>query len=158
MQENAHPLIKVSDRPSEMKHTHPINPRSEMHGISIGDHAGLRRIGVHVVRIPPGKEANTYHSHTCEEEFYYIISGRGMAEIDEKETEVGPGDFLGFPAPSAPHQLRNPFGEDLVYLVGGERKDVEIARFPKLGKHVIRVGRVAETVDSDRLEPFWKGK
>ncbi len=98
-----------------------------------------------------------YHSHTCEEEFYYILSGRGVAEVDGKKLEVGPGDFLGFPAPSPAHQLRNPFGEDLVYLVGGERKEVEIARFPRMGKHVIRVGRQADTVDSDRLEPFWRG-
>lgn len=150
-------LIRASERPPEMKFTHPLNPRSEMHGISIGDLAGLTRIGLHVIRIPPGKEANMYHAHTCEEEFYYVLSGRGVAEVDGKKLEVGPGDFLGFPAPSPPHQLRNPFGEDLVYLVGGERKEVEIARFPRIGKHVIRVGRQADTVDSDRLEPFWRG-
>ena len=44
-----------------------------------------------------------------------------VAEIDGGEHEVGPGDFMGFPTPSLGHHLRNPFDEDLVYLMGGER-------------------------------------
>ena len=42
---------------------------------------------------------------------------------------VGPGDFVGFPTPSAAHQLRNPYDVEVVYLMGGEHKDIEIATF-----------------------------
>lgn len=87
-----------------------------------------------------------------------MLSGRGVIEIGDEEHEIGPGDFMGFPTPAVGHLLKNPVGdEDLVYLVGGERKEVEIATFPKLGKHVIRIGGAAKVVDSDKLEPFRKG-
>ncbi|MGF1485604.1 MAG: cupin domain-containing protein [Prochloraceae cyanobacterium] len=68
----------------------------------------------------------------------YIISGKGIAEIDDREFEVNPGDFMGFPTPSVAHHLRNPYQEDLIYLMGGENLDVEIADFPHLGKRMIR--------------------
>ncbi len=77
-----------------------------------------------------------------------------MAEIDGEEHEVGPGDFMGFAAPQVAHHLKNPFDEELVYLVGGERKELEVAEFPQLGKHVIRLRGKALIVDSDALKPF----
>ena len=156
---NPHPLIREADRPAEHSGAHPLNPNSEMHGVSLSELVGLRRLGLHSVRLPPGKESCIYHSHTTEEEFFYILSGRGVAEIDDEEYEVGPGDFMGFPTPSVGHHLKNPFDEDLVYLVGGERKSVEIAEFPRLRKKVIRDGREgAFMVDMDRLEPLGPGK
>ncbi|MBE9167764.1 cupin domain-containing protein [Pleurocapsales cyanobacterium LEGE 06147] len=63
-----------------------------------------------------------------------LLSGRGIAEIDDEEFEVGADDFLGFPAPSVAHHLRNPFETDLIYLMGGERQAVEIGDFLRLGK------------------------
>lgn len=41
---------------------------------------------------------------------------------------------MGFPTPSVPHHLRNIGDEDLVYLVGGENLEVEVADFPRLKK------------------------
>ena len=77
-----------------------------------------------------------------------------MAEIDDAEYEVGPGDFMGFPTPSVAHHLKNPFDQDLVYVVGGERREIEVGEFPRLGKRLIRVGGKAHLVDNDRFEPF----
>lgn len=152
-----HPLVRAAEVPREAEEhfAHPLNPASEIHGISLSERTGLERIGFHRVRVPPGKEAFIYHSHTVEEEFLYILSGRGVAEIDGEEFEVGPGDFMGFATPSRPHHLRNPFDEELVYLMGGERRQVEIARFPRLGKHLVRTGREAYLVDSRHLQLFW---
>lgn len=36
--------------------------------------------------------------------------------------------------------MRNPYAEDLVYLTGGERRDVEIAGYPRLGLVMVRNG------------------
>lgn len=119
---------------------HPLNPNSEVHLRSLGDAVGLERLGIHVIRIPPGKESFVHHMHYTEEEFIYILSGRGIAEIGDEEHEVGPGDFLGFPTPSVSHHLRNPFAEDLVYISGGERRGSEVADFPRHGKRLVRVG------------------
>lgn len=134
------PLVRSRDRDPEETYSHPLNPSSLIRGVSLSQPAGLQRIGVHFIRVPPGKESFAYHSHQGEEEFLYILSGRGIAEIDGHEYEVGPGDFMGFRAPSVAHHLRNPFDEELVYLMGGESKPVEIADFPRLGKRMVRSG------------------
>jgi uncharacterized cupin superfamily protein len=48
-----------------------------------------------------------------EEEWLYILSGRGVAQIDGKEYEVWPGDFMGFATPSVAHLLKNPYRKSL---------------------------------------------
>ncbi len=134
--------------------SHPWNPNSEMYGTRLGARAGLSRTGVNRVRIPGGKESFIYHSHYREEEWIYILSGRGVAEIDGEEYEVGVGDFMGFPAPGVAHHLHNPYDEDLVYLVGGESYEVEIADFPRLGKRMIRRGEEVEIYDASDAQSF----
>jgi uncharacterized cupin superfamily protein len=149
-------LLRAADRaklPEEVG-KHPLNPNSEVRGISLSDSVGLRRIGFHLLRIPPGKESFIYHSHQTEEEFLYVLSGRGVVEIGEEIHEVGAGDFVGFPAPSVGHHLRNPFSEDLVYISGGERREVEVADFPRLGKRMVRVGMQAMLYPINSAEPL----
>ncbi|MEO1093319.1 MAG: cupin domain-containing protein [Cyanobacteria bacterium J06638_28] len=150
-------LWKASDiaNQSEFEFHHPLNPHSEVYLRSLSRVAGLNRVAVSLARIPAGKESFIYHAHSNEEEWLYILSGRGIAEIDDAEYEVGPGDFLGFGLPQAPHHLRNPFEEDLVYLVGGEIVAVDIGIFPRHGKRVIREGEQAHILTEDALTDFW---
>jgi uncharacterized cupin superfamily protein len=61
---------------------------------------------------------------------------------------------MGFPTPGVAHHLRNPSGEDLVYLVGGESLDVEIADFPRLGRRMIRRGEEVEIYDVSDARGF----
>jgi uncharacterized cupin superfamily protein len=136
------------------RHSHPWNPNSEIHGAQLGSMVGLSRVGVNWIRVPAGKESFVYHSHDREEEWIYVLSGRGIAEIDDVEYEVGPGDFMGFPTPSVAHHLRNPFDTDLVYLVGGESVDVEVADFPRLGKRMIRRAGGVEIYDTSDAREF----
>jgi len=141
-------LIRAADAAAkEGIHSHPWNPLSEMKGVQLARLAGLKRIGVSLARIAPGKESFVYHSHEREEEWLYIISGRGTAEIDGADYEVGPGDFMGFAAPSVAHHLRNAGGEELVYLMGGESLDMEVARFPKQRRVMVRTGDKVEIYD-----------
>jgi uncharacterized cupin superfamily protein len=139
---------------------HPWNPKSEIRGTRLGTPTGMVRTGVNLMRIAPGKESFIYHRHTYEEEWIYILSGRGIAEIDGEEHEVGPGDFMGFgTSPPVAHHLRNPFPEDLVYLSGGERRQSEIAEFPQLGKMMVRVGAnisIFETTAAQAMGHFKK--
>jgi len=67
--------------------------------------------------------------------------------MDGEEYEAAVGDFMGFPAPGVAHHLRNPYDEDLVYLVGGENLEVDIADFPRLGKRMLRRGKDVEIYD-----------
>lgn len=114
--------------------------------------------GVTIARVPPGKESFIYHAHQNEEEWVYILSGRGIAEIGDREYEVEPGDFMGFGLPQQPHHLRNPFDEDLVYLIGGEAGRLDIAIFPRMGKRVIRDDESAYIFDESELQLFWSSK
>jgi uncharacterized cupin superfamily protein len=127
--------------------SHPWNPESLMRGTQLARSVGMRRTGVNLIRIPAGKESFAYHSHQHEEEWVYILSGRALALIDDVEYEVGAGDFIGFPTPSVAHHLRNPGPGELVYLVGGENRENEIADFPKLGKRIVRRGKDVEVVE-----------
>jgi uncharacterized cupin superfamily protein len=138
-------LFRAADhaRVPEQSQSHPLNPNSQVRGISLSEQVGLQRVGLHLLKIAPGKESFIFHTHHSEEEFMYILSGRGIAEVGDESHEVGPGDFLGFPTPSVGHHLRNPFQEDLVYLSGGERREVEVADFPRIGKRLVRFGMQA---------------
>jgi uncharacterized cupin superfamily protein len=122
---------------AERRIRHPWNPNSEVYLKHLAHDAGLRRVALTLARVPPGKESFVYHSHERDEEFLFILSGRGRAEIDGKFHEVAPGDFMGFTAPGVAHHLTNPYEEDLVYLMGGERSNLDIGHFPKLGRHII---------------------
>jgi uncharacterized cupin superfamily protein len=134
--------------------SHPWNPRSELSGYQMGKATGLRRIGVNIARMPAGKESFVYHSHWSEEEWIYILSGRGVARIDGTDYEVGAGDFMAFPTPGVAHHLRNPFEEELVYLMGGENRDIDVADFPDLGKRMFRHPKGVEIYDLDAGKTF----
>jgi uncharacterized cupin superfamily protein len=44
--------------------------------------------------------------------------------------------------------------DDPVYLMGGERREVEIADFPRLRKRLVRFGRKVEMFPWDAAEAF----
>ncbi len=150
-------VTKDTIRENEGTFSHPWNPDSQVTGTRLSDLGGLKRTGVSLVRIVPGKESFAYHLHHREEEWLYILSGKGIAEVDGEEQEVNPGDFLAFPTPSVAHHLRNPFDKDLVYLMGGESLEHEIADFPRLGKRMVRLGeevQIYELGDGKPLGPL----
>ena len=138
----------------EESFSHPWNPKSQLIGVQLSRALGLKRTAVSIARMPPGKESFVYHSLRHEEEWLYILSGRAIAEIDGEEPEVGPGDFIAFPTPSVPHHLKNPFDRDLVYLMGGENREFDIADFPRLGKRMVKSGEKFEVYDSPNAKPF----
>jgi uncharacterized cupin superfamily protein len=107
---------------------------------------------VNWIRSPPGRESYVYHSHETEEEWVYILAGRGMAEIDGEELEVGPGDFMGFTTPSVAHHLRNPFDEDLIYLCGGEIRELDVCDYPRQGLVLIRRRDGAQVVAASEVK------
>lgn len=148
-----HSLLRKSDIEQivETRHSHVLDPEAQRLTRSLGDAAGLKTIGVHLVRLEPGRESTVYHFHRQDEEWIYILSGRGIAEIGGEKFEIGPGDFMGFVAGSAPHTLTNPQREDLVYLVGGNRCPIDICDYPRHGMRRYRVDGVSEFVRLDAL-------
>ncbi len=139
---------------AEARVRHPLNPLSEIYLKRLGPQFGLSRIALYLARLPPGKESFLYHRHERAEEFLYILSGRGRAEIGEAVIEIGPGDAMGFPAPDGPpHHLSNPYDEDLVYLMGGEAPEIDVAHFPRAGKRMVFLQeRIIAVSDEDCRE------
>lgn len=72
------------------RHAHPWDPSSLRVGAMLGRALGLKRTGVHVATIPPGEESFVDHAHGAEEQWLYILSGRGVARIGGEELELGP--------------------------------------------------------------------
>jgi uncharacterized cupin superfamily protein len=130
---------------------HQFNDNAVRHTRSLGDLVGMTHLGVHLVRLESGAESTQFHSHQCDEEFLYILSGRGIAEIGENEHHVGAGDFMGFSTRSPAHSLRNPFAEDLVYLMSGERNNIDICDYPRIQRRMFRVDGDKQYVDLENL-------
>jgi uncharacterized cupin superfamily protein len=104
------------------------------------------------VRLLKGDTSSVLHMHHQDEEWVYILSGRGIANIGDEQHAVGPGDFMGFAAGSLPHNLHNPNEEDLVYLVGGNRWPYDVCDYPKAGKRRYRINGKNAYVDADVLD------
>lgn len=136
----------------ERRHVHQFNANAVRHTRSPGDLLGLERIGLHLVRLEPGRDSTTFHFHEQDEEFLLVLEGRGIAEIGDAVAEVGPGDLMAFPAGSPGHLLRNPFEHDLVYLMGGERNALDVVRYPRDGRSLFKFHGHRKGVRDDDLE------
>lgn len=133
-------LIRAADAAAmaEDRHRHQFNDNAVRLTRTLAAGTGMERIGVHLVRLEPGRDSTQHHYHDADEEFLYVLSGRGIAHIGGASYEVGPGDFMGFPAPSPAHSLTNPFDEDLVYLMGGERNAVDAVHYPHIRRSMLK--------------------
>lgn len=115
-------------------------------------------MGIHKVNLDPHSESTVLHSHLSESEWIYILEGsctlllarsHGSAEdlmpaaerrIEYEQVALGAGDFAGFPAgpPNEryAHALRAG-AEGVGYLLGGDRKEVDVITYPSLGKTLV---------------------
>ena len=146
-------LLKARDiaAMTPTRRRHQFNANAVRLTRALSDATGMQRIGVHLVRLEPGRESTQFHYHDADEEFLYVLEGRGIAELGEEEFEVGPGDFMGFTAPSKPHALRNPFDSDLVYLMGGERNASDVVHYPRIRRSMMKSGGRRLWADWDHL-------
>jgi mannose-6-phosphate isomerase-like protein (cupin superfamily) len=55
-----------------------------------------------------------------EDEIYYVLSGRGLMNVDGKEFEIGPGDAV-LTRPGSSHGLKQAGAEELVILINYEQ-------------------------------------
>jgi uncharacterized cupin superfamily protein len=151
-------LVRAGERGPAFVAPHPYNPRAEIQVVALSRLAGLGRIAVNLCTLSPGKESAEYHRHYREEEWVYVLAGRGVAEVEDAVHELGPGDFLPFP-PGVAHLLRNPSPEDpLVLLVGGEiLPDVDVGDFPRLRRRLVRMGARVAVYPWEAELPFLPG-
>lgn len=135
----------------ERRYQHTFNPNGIRMTRSLGDACGMKQLGVHLVRVEPGRESTEYHTHSHDEEWIYILSGRATAEIGGRVVAVKAGDFMGFPAGSEPHTMRNDSDEDLVYLVGGTRHAYDVVDYPRRGIRSYKYDGKRDNVETAKL-------
>ena len=147
----AHRLEAMPERP----HRHQFNERALRHTRDLGALAGFSDMGLAIVRVRPGDETTEFHVHGQDEEFLYILSGRGEADIGEHHLEVRPGDAMLFSKNSPPHAMRNPEDaqQDLVYLMGGTRSPVDVCTYPRAGLRMYRIDGAKEFVPIEQVKP-----
>jgi uncharacterized cupin superfamily protein len=92
---------------------------------------------VEICRIPPGKSACPYHSHSAQWEFYHVISGRGAVRDKDGKTPVEAGDAFIF-EPGLPHQIVNDSDADLVLYIVADNPLGESCHYPDSNKWLLR--------------------
>lgn len=107
---------------------------------------------VEIARIPPGKTAYPYHSHSAQWEFYHVISGKGNVRHKEGTTAIEPGDAFIF-KPGEPHQLTNRGAEDLILYVVADNPLGESCYYPDSGKWSVPLPE-CRLVRSDALDYY----
>jgi len=152
-QNDVFPLLSAEAIAALPEHArqHAFNPNGMRHTRALGDACGLKQLGVHLVRLESGRESTEYHTHSHDEEWIYVLAGRGMAEIGGRHAEVKAGDFMGFVESSPPHTLTNPFPEDLVYLVGGTRQTYDVVDYPRRGIRSYKYAGKRDNVETKGL-------
>jgi uncharacterized cupin superfamily protein len=92
---------------------------------------------VEICRIPPGKAACPYHSHSAQWEFYHVISGTGTVRDPDGVTPIEAGDAFIF-GPGRPHQISSDGAGDLVLYIVADNPMGETCHYPDSGKWLVR--------------------
>ena len=77
----------------------------------------VKTVSLSVIQeVVPSGCCEVKHLHEKAEQFFYVLSGVAMLEVNEKTYRLNPNQGLHVPA-GVPHQLRNESNSDLVFIV-----------------------------------------
>jgi uncharacterized cupin superfamily protein len=115
------PFILSSADVPEKSHRYPDTVEDMAPARAIGRAAGLLKVGIHLVRVPPGMRTSLPHAESAEEEFVYVVEGEIDAWIDGELHRMKAGDFAAFPSGTGIcHTFLNDGERDALLLSGGE--------------------------------------
>ena len=99
----------------------------------LAEAAGLSKIGVTLLRLPPGTWSTQRHWHIASDEFVYVLSGEVTLVTDDGEELLHTGDAAGFKAndPNG-HHLQNRSGADAMILEIGNHLTTDTAHYPDI--------------------------
>jgi uncharacterized cupin superfamily protein len=91
-------------------------------GAPFGAHFDLTKLGIHHVRLLPGRRTSYPHAESAEQEFVFVIEGAPDVWLDGHVHRLKPGDGVGFPAGTGQaHSFLNNTDTEVRLLVVGER-------------------------------------
>jgi quercetin dioxygenase-like cupin family protein len=70
------------------------------------DGTASQGLGVFELSVPPGANVPPPHSHTLNEEFFYVLEGSLRYSVDDLSRELEPGEWMSTPRGSV-HGFRN---------------------------------------------------
>lgn len=166
-------LVRTSDPECKGEPgAHPLDPNVFKFKLDLGGRCGLSQGGVNLCTVPPNNISTVPHWHSNEDEWFYVIrAGEGTrivlyeeGKAEPREEEVKTGDFFGFPATTKTGHAFKTGEDEMVYLCGGSRKEVEVVHYPaiKMKAVIDRTGpglmwRVKEEhVLTPKVQPFKK--
>jgi uncharacterized cupin superfamily protein len=90
-------------------------------GADYGRHFGFRSLGIHHVRLEPGRRTSFPHAESAEDEFVYVIEGTPDVWIDGHLHRLNPGDAVGFKAGTGvSHSFLNNSDATVRMIVAGD--------------------------------------
>lgn len=134
---DARQVVHIDDL-AEERRPHPLAPRAVRHYKRIDRAVSLTRQSCTWVRLEAGMESTAFHTHERSDEWIYILDGEAELRLGDDRHVLGPGDFVGHPAGSAPHVMRA--CSELAYLMGGERVADDRVIYPELGMQLTATG------------------
>ena len=135
------------ERPSFIRHWTELEGEDNAHytgdtelmgiGAPLAAKLGLTRIGIHHVRLLPGRRTSYPHAESAEEEFVFVLEGTPDAWIDGHLHRLAPGDAVGFPAGTGIcHTFMNNTDSEVRLIVVGEKaKEENRIRYPRNEAH-----------------------
>jgi uncharacterized cupin superfamily protein len=91
-----------------------------------GRHFGFKSLGIHHVRLEPGRRTSFPHAESAEDEFVYVIDGTPDVWIDGHLHRLRPGDAVGFKAGTGiAHTFLNNSDAEVRLIVAGDMPRAE---------------------------------
>lgn len=161
------PILNLDEAKGE-RHAH--GDTFEAVDAPIGPAIGAQKLGCSLIVVPPGKRAYPFHCHHVNEELFFVVEGRGMVRIGDREYPIRRGDVIAAPAGGreTAHQIVNTGDEELRYLAMSTMIPTEVVEYPDSAKTSVYVGsapggdRSARTFTwRGRLPPptdYWEGE
>lgn len=113
-------ILSASDVPEDLR-SYPDSDEPLAYKRAIGKAAGLTRLGLNLLRVPPGHRSTWPHAEEDEEEFVYVIEGEIDMWVDGRIYPMRAGDLAAFPAGTGIcHASINNSDREALLLIGGE--------------------------------------
>ena len=93
-----------------------------------------------LVKVPPGKAACPFHSHSAQWEMFVILSGTGTVRANRQRCKVKAGDAFMHP-PGEAHQISNTGKKPLVFYILADNPPVDAYYYPDSKKWGMRPPR-----------------
>jgi uncharacterized cupin superfamily protein len=102
----------------------------------LGIPLGAQKLGYNVTVLPPGKRAYPAHSHSTNEEMFFVLEGSGTLRVGKETYPIRQGDVIACPpgGPETAHQIVNSSDKELKFLAVSTMISPEIANYPDSGK------------------------